>query len=343
MRKAILLIPLLLVVINSFGQIKTKTSIKGYLLYEFDGTSFKKNKKIKEGTDIFLIKEFHKFNNYYVVLIDKNEYCLKGECIDENAIFRFNQIKNDSIKKSLHRKELAEKEEWEKRKKEKDEQIKQEELLRLKIEAEKENAITNYKEIINGLIKEQKEWEKEQQKIGIPIELIYAESEYPNSAGGVDLSFCIKNISNKEIKYVHLTGYPINAVNDKCNCSIRKYSTTKVTGVGPIRSGEYKDYTLKNIWYNGTVKKYVPISICIEYMNGGKININRLQIKKMLSNNISDKIIIDKIEENNIDLRKLKKNMQKNEKDTELYNYITRYSDFFVNYQIKNREIYNMR
>lgn len=101
-----------------------------------------------------------------------------------------------------------------------------------------------------------------------PIYIKQLSTSYPNSAGGVDLIAKIVNLGTKTIKYVTFTGYPLNAVDDKCYCGIRRYSTASPIGVGPIDPNKEVSYQFENLWYNGTISKYVPVSIKIEYMDG---------------------------------------------------------------------------
>lgn len=114
-----------------------------------------------------------------------------------------------------------------------------------------------------------------------PIYVEYISTSYPNSAGGVDLNVSIENTGKKAIKYITFTGYPINAVNDRCTCEIRRYSTASPRGVGPVPPGETASYCFENLWYNSTIVEYVPVSIRIQYMDNTFKSVPQSALKEM--------------------------------------------------------------
>ena len=113
----------------------------------------------------------------------------------------------------------------------------------------------------------------------IKIKKAYLSS--PNSAGGVDAHLVWKNVSNKTIKYLNWSGYPINAVGDPVSCEARGTieGCGKVTG--PIKPGATYGYGTywDCLWYNYSAKKLVLTGIYIKYMDGSSININKNELK----------------------------------------------------------------
>lgn len=101
----------------------------------------------------------------------------------------------------------------------------------------------------------------------------------PNSAGGVDVYFAYKNISDKTIKYLVWTGYPINAVGDPVECEIRNYIEASGKDTGPIKPGRSSDGYWDCMWYNFTAKKFVLTQVQIEYMDGSMLTINKDELK----------------------------------------------------------------
>lgn len=113
----------------------------------------------------------------------------------------------------------------------------------------------------------------------IKIKKAYLSS--PNSAGGVDAHLVWKNVSNKTIKYLNWSGYPINAVGDPVSCEIRRTIEGGGKVTGPIKPGATYGYGTywDCLWYNYSAKKLVLTGIYIEYMDGSSININKNELK----------------------------------------------------------------
>lgn len=333
---------LLLYSISVFSQIETKTVKDGYLVYNYDGQSFKSNKKIKEATPIMLIKEFDKHPVFFIVSYKNKEYCLNKTCIDKAVIELYIKAKEDSLKHIQHINDSIKHVEDSIKVsiyRRKNDSITRINYVKDSIQTKiKRDSIMNHVNFILSLLEERKRWEKDMNKQGFPIEIMYITCSRPNSVGGVDLNFGFKNISNKEIKYIYLNGYPINAVKDRCYCSIRRYSTTSVRGVGPTKYGEKGEYSWENIWYNSTIDTYIPLSINIEYMNGSKTRINSQQIKKLLSYELSDEAIIKKIRKEKIDQDSLRKFLYEEGGYDELYKELLKYEDTWFKYIIKTRK-----
>lgn len=113
----------------------------------------------------------------------------------------------------------------------------------------------------------------------IKIKKAYLSS--PNSAGGVDAHLVWKNVSNKTIKYLNWSGYPINAVGDPVSCEVRGTIEGGGMVTGPIKPGTTYGYGTywDCLWYNYSAKKLVLTEINIEYMDGSSININKNELK----------------------------------------------------------------
>lgn len=113
----------------------------------------------------------------------------------------------------------------------------------------------------------------------IKIKKVYLSS--PNSAGGVDAHLIWKNVSNKTIKYLIWSGYPINAVGDPVSCEVRGTLESGGKFTGPIKPGTTYGYDIywDCLWYNYSAKKLVLTGIYIEYMDGSSININKDELK----------------------------------------------------------------
>ena len=103
----------------------------------------------------------------------------------------------------------------------------------------------------------------------------------PNSAGGVDAHLVWKNVSNKTIKYLNWSGYPINAVGDPVSCEARGTIEGGGKVTGPIKPGATYGYGTywDCLWYNYSAKKLVLTDIYIEYMDGSSIHINSNELK----------------------------------------------------------------
>ena len=314
MKELIFLILLLLCSTSMFGQIKTKTSKDSYLVYNYNGESFDSNKKIKEGADITLIKEFEQHPTFFIVIYKNKEYCLNKECIDKTVVDRYIKAKEDSLRVIQHRNDTI-KLAVHKRKNDSitavnrlRDSINQIEIAKKKQELDSIKHLKMRQAAI--IMQKYSEDQKALIKAGMPIEIEYLYTSDPNSAGGTNLNFRLKNISPKVIKYISVTGYPINAVKDRCYCSIRNYSQITRKGVGPIEEGEVVEYTWENTWYNHTIDKYIPVSINIQYMNGSSINIIGEKLKKIMKAPLLDKVYDEILKEYDIDLKEVIKDMK---------------------------------
>lgn len=85
MKKSFLILLCLSVCGSIFAQIKTTTSKKCYLLYNYDGKEFTESKKLKEGAPIIVYKESEDLASFYEVEYKNMKGYLKENCIAVNA------------------------------------------------------------------------------------------------------------------------------------------------------------------------------------------------------------------------------------------------------------------
>lgn len=108
----------------------------------------------------------------------------------------------------------------------------------------------------------------------------------PNSAGGVDLNVKWTNMSDKTIKYITFTAYPVNAVGDVVYSDINRYALGKFRGqeTGPIEKGQGNKagWVFENAWYNNTIIKANLTQIDIEYMDGTRQILNQEEIEQAI-------------------------------------------------------------
>lgn len=257
----------------SFAQVKVPTyTIKNCnLLSGYNGNSFTEFIPIKENTPLVIIGKWE--TAIYTVSYNKCVYQIySGNVVSDDWALFDKKMKEyvDSVetakKDSIQEVELRKKYVEDSIQKARDLAV---EIAHLAYIAKKDSL----KNIADSLIK--------RVKSKYPIYIEYIRTSYPNSAGGVDLNVSIENTGDKTIKYITFIGYPINAVNDRCACEIRKYSTASPRGVGPILSGETASYSFENLWYNSTIVKYVPVSIKIQYMDNSFKSVSQSALKEM--------------------------------------------------------------
>ncbi len=104
----------------------------------------------------------------------------------------------------------------------------------------------------------------------------------PNSAGGVDVGFDIKNLSEKTIKYASIFCVPYNAVGDAVSCSISGKVEDGVRFTGPLGPNQVAYNKLwSNAWYNHSISSVVLTKVIIEYMDGTTETIPGSQITRI--------------------------------------------------------------
>lgn len=108
----------------------------------------------------------------------------------------------------------------------------------------------------------------------------------PNSANGVDLKIQWTNMSEKEIKYITFTAYPVNAVGDIVECTIRTKNKGQFKGqeTGPIKKGEGSKtgYVYENAWYNNTIVKAILMQVDIQYMDGSMVSLSGQKLDEVI-------------------------------------------------------------
>ena len=98
---------------------------------------------------------------------------------------------------------------------------------------------------------------------------------YPNSAGGVDVSIDYINLSDKAIKYAVFCVEPYNRVNDIQKCEITQESMSRLQSVGSVNPNGSSSCFWGNVWWNYSIVNWRLCAIEIEYMDGTKKIINR--------------------------------------------------------------------
>ena len=156
------------------------------------------------------------------------------------------------------------------------------------IEVNKNLNDIDIQELLNALQNVTKENEQVQENIN-PKDIIRIKSittSEPNYANGVDLEIEWTNMSDKVIKYITFTAYPINAVGDIVECNIRTLNRGQFKGqeTGPIEKGKgnKEGYVFQNAWYNNTIVKAMLMQIDIEYMDGTKVKLDSSQIDEVI-------------------------------------------------------------
>lgn len=97
--KLTLILLSLLCSISAFGQIETTTSKDCYIVYDFDGKEFLKNKKVKSGSKIIVFTENEKYDSFYNIKHNNIDGCMKENCIKENEeISKLFEVKRNRIK-----------------------------------------------------------------------------------------------------------------------------------------------------------------------------------------------------------------------------------------------------
>ncbi len=93
----------------------------------------------------------------------------------------------------------------------------------------------------------------------------------PNSAGGVSINITLKNNSSKTIKYVYMSFYALNAVEDEVYCTIRGEGERILKMTGPISPGATDSGYADCYWYNTSIAKQGFNYFEIEYMDGTSV------------------------------------------------------------------------
>ena len=106
----------------------------------------------------------------------------------------------------------------------------------------------------------------------------------PNSAGGVDVGFAIKNLGEKTIKYAIIYCVPYNSVGDRVACSITGNVEDCVKYTGPLAQNQTVYNKLwSNAWYNYSISTVRLSKVEILYMDGTSETIQGSQISNIQS------------------------------------------------------------
>lgn len=102
----------------------------------------------------------------------------------------------------------------------------------------------------------------------------------PNSAGGVDVGFDIKNLSEKTIKYAIIYCVPYNSVGDRVACEITGEVEKSAKWTGPLAQNrtDYNNLWSK-AWYNYSIRTVRLSKVEILYMDGTSETIQGSQIQ----------------------------------------------------------------
>ena len=104
----------------------------------------------------------------------------------------------------------------------------------------------------------------------------------PNSAGGVDVGFAIKNLSEKTIKYANIYCVPYNSVGDRVACSVTGKVEDGVKYTGPLAQNQTVYNKLwSNAWYNYSISRVQLSKVEILYMDGTSETIQGSQISNI--------------------------------------------------------------
>lgn len=98
----------------------------------------------------------------------------------------------------------------------------------------------------------------------------------PNSVGGVDVDVTFRNISQRTLKYVHISADPINAVGDVVESSIGNKTTAHLKVTGPVGAGKESRAVFNTVWYNQTIRRVQVNAIEVEFTDGttGRVDIS---------------------------------------------------------------------
>lgn len=93
-------------------------------------------------------------------------------------------------------------------------------------------------------------------------------TNYPNSAGGVDVKGTVRNTGSKTIKYITIRFIPYNQVGDAVGCSIKNVSEYGLQITGPINPNAGHFFWGENMWYNHSIRTVKVSRAEIQYMDG---------------------------------------------------------------------------
>lgn len=89
-----------------------------------------------------------------------------------------------------------------------------------------------------------------------------------DSLGGVEMEMVLKNVSDKDIKYVDFDISFYDPFGEPANCEIRGTNTYSVRYVGPLRPGESETVqSTERVVYNPSVAAWFPTKILVTFVD----------------------------------------------------------------------------
>lgn len=256
------------VVFSQCDSINTHTVKESYFLYSYDGSSYTKYIKAPKNSPVLIVGEAP-ISNTLNILYNNSIYAVHESYLSPNDVNLYKGL----IQK--YKKQKAIDDYVEKNKSKKSDFSVDNYLNNVLKDRDSTFLATDYTSSLDKILK-RSDFEKAKKN---PLIIKDVSTSHPNSVGGTDLLFKAMNTFEKDIKYIYISGYPINAVKDKCYCEIRHHSNTTSKGVGPIKSMDTFSYVFDNTWYNSTIDQYIPTSIKIQYMDGSTLTMNQAQIE----------------------------------------------------------------
>jgi len=103
----------------------------------------------------------------------------------------------------------------------------------------------------------------------IPIAIVYYDTGYPNSVGGVDAEISWVNISSKDIKYITFSVKPYNKVDDVVSSDIGNKIVARLAATGPFDASKTSPHhmTWGTVWYNNTIERLEIEKVEIIFMD----------------------------------------------------------------------------
>jgi hypothetical protein len=111
------------------------------------------------------------------------------------------------------------------------------------------------------------------------IQVIDITTDFPNSAGGVNLNISWKNVSKKTIKYITFDVYAYNRVDDKVSDEVSGDLDMLCKLVGPYIPGAEDNSSWDNVWYNNTIVRAEVCGVIITWMDNTTQYLNKKQYK----------------------------------------------------------------
>ena len=124
---------------------------------------------------------------------------------------------------------------------------------------------------------------KSSQRVMRIIKINKYELSNPNSAGGCDVLFEYRNLSQKTIKYIYIDVATFNAVGDLVNCRIRETFLHNLVDTGPIKCNDDGKCLFKNIIYNYSARYIKLVGLKIVYVDGSEVKVSQSDLENILT------------------------------------------------------------